>query len=464
MASGGGWVKWGKSVYCCKNFLFKLLRGEKNVLSLRGKNVYCYKNTPFMEIKRDSYLKQLVDSRHNGLIKVVTGLRRAGKSYLLFKIFKQHLLAEGVKEDHIIDMAFDDFANKEYRNPDKLYAYVKEKIVDGEMYYILLDEVQLLDDFVDVLNGFIHIDNADVYVTGSNARFLSTDIVTEFRGRGTQIHVNPLSFQEFMSVYEGDRYQGLQDYIRYGGLPQVVLTTESDSKVAMLKELVAETYIRDIIQRNKVRNNDELNDLFNVLASNIGSLTNPTKLSSTFKSEKHVDLKSDTISRYIDYFKDSFLIEETTRYEIKGRRYIGTPHKYYFSDMGLRNAVLNFRQVAPGHLMENVIYNELRLRGYSVDIGSVTQYVRGENAKVQRRQLEVDFVCNRGYKRYYIQSALELTTEEKRQQELNSLLHINDNFKKIVIVGGLTTTHQDDNGILMLNIFDFLLNPHSLEM
>jgi len=256
----------------------------------------------------------------------------------------------------------------------------------------------------------------------------------------------------------------LQDYIRYGGLPQVVLTTESDSKVAMLKELVAETYIRDIIQRNKVRNNDELNDLFNVLASNIGSLTNPTKLSSTFKSEKHVDLKSDTISRYIDYFKDSFLIEETTRYEIKGRRYIGTPHKYYFSDMGLRNAVLNFRQVDPGHLMENVIYNELRLRGYSVDIGSVTQYVRGENAKVQRRQLEVDFVCNRGYKRYYIQSALELTTEEKRQQELNSLLHINDNFKKIVIVGGLTTTHQDDNGILMLNIFDFLLNPHSLEM
>jgi len=417
-----------------------------------------------MEIKRDIYLKKLLAGKHNGLIKVITGLRRSGKSYLLFKIFKQKLLSEGIKEDHIIDMAFDDFSNKEYRNPEKLYAYVKEKIVDNDMYYILLDEVQMLDDFADVLNGFLHIDNADVYVTGSNAKFLSKDIVTEFRGRGTQICVNPLSFGEFMSVYDGDKYQGLQDYIRYGGLPKVVLTEENDRKAAMLKELVTETYIRDIIQRNKVRNNDELNDLFNILASNIGALTNPTKLSNTFKSEKHVDIKADTISRYIDYFVDSFLIEETIRYDIKGRKYIGTPHKYYFTDMGLRNSVLNFRQVEPSHLMENVIYNELRMRGYSVDIGSVTQYVREENVKTRRRQLEVDFVCNRGYKRYYIQSALELPTEEKRQQEFNSLLHIDDNFKKIVVVGGMTTTYQDNNGILILNIFDFLLNENSLEL
>jgi predicted AAA+ superfamily ATPase len=417
-----------------------------------------------MEIERDRYLKELLDCRHDGLVKIITGLRRSGKSYLLFKIFKQQLLSEGIREDHIIEMAFDDFSNKEYRSPDKFYAYVKEKIIDSDMYYILLDEVQLLEDFVDVLNGFLHIDNADVYVTGSNAKFLSKDVITEFRGRGTQVHINPLSFREFMSVYKGERYQGLQDYIRYGGLPKVVLTEGNDRKAAMLKELISETYIRDIIQRNKIRNNDELNDLFNILASNIGALTNPTKLSNTFKSEKHVDLKSDSISRYIGYFKDFFLMEEATRYDIKGRKYIGTPHKYYFSDLGLRNSVLNFRQVEPTHLMGNVIYNELRLRGYTVDVGSVTQYIKGEDAKTQRRQLEVDFVCNRGFKRYYIQSALELPTEEKRQQEFNSLLHIDDNFKKIVVVGGMISTYQDDHGILILNIFDFLLNENSLEM
>ena len=417
-----------------------------------------------VEIKRNKYLKELLDSRHNGLIKVVTGLRRAGKSYLLFNIFKHELLSEGVKEDHIIEIALDDFSNRAYRNPNKLYAYVKEKIADSDKYYILIDEVQMLEDFVDVLNGFLHIENADVYVTGSNAKFLSKDVVTEFRGRGTQIHIAPLSFSEFMSVYNGEKYQGLQEYVRYGGLPKVVLTEDADKKVTMLQELVDETYIRDIIQRNRIRNNDELNDLFNILASNIGALTNPTKLSNTFKSEKHVDIKNDTISKYIEFFKDSFLIEETTRYDIKGRKYIGTPHKYYFSDMGLRNSVLNFRQLEPTHLMENVIYNELRMRGYSVDVGAVTQYVKGENDKVQRRQFEVDFVCNRGFKRYYIQSALELPTEEKRQQEFNSLLRIDDNFKKIVVVGGMTSTYQDDNGILILNVFNFLLNENSLEM
>jgi len=416
-----------------------------------------------MEIKRDRYLNDLLESRHNGLIKVITGLRRSGKSYLLFKLFKQQLLSEGVKDDHIIEMAFDDFSKKKYRNPEVLDAYVRKQIVDNDRYYILLDEVQMLNDFVDVLNGFLHIENVDVYVTGSNAKFLSKDVVTEFHGRGTQIHINPLSFSEFMSVYDGDRYQGLQDYIRYGGLPMVVLTENANKKVTVLAELISETYIRDIILRNKVKNSDVLNDLFNILASNIGALTNPTKLSNTFKSVKQVDIKSDTISRYIEYFKDSFLIAETMRYDIKGRKYIGTPHKYYFSDMGLRNSVLNFRQVEPSHLMENIIYNELCMRGYTVDVGTITQMVK-DNDKVRRDQLEVDFVCNQGYKRYYIQSALEMPTEEKRQQEFKSLLRIDDSFKKIVIVGGMSPTYQDENGILILNIFDFLLNENSLEL
>jgi uncharacterized protein len=417
-----------------------------------------------MEIKREKYLKELLSSKHNGLIKVITGLRRVGKSYLLFKIFKRQLLSDGVKEDHIIEMALDDFSMREYRNPDRLYAFVKDKIIDEDKYYILIDEVQMLDDFVDVLNGLLHINNADVYVTGSNARFLSKDIVTEFHGRGTQIHINPLSFKEFMTVFNGDRYLGLQQYMQYGGLPMVVLTETDEKKVFLLNELIDETYIRDIILRNKVRNDAELHDLFNIIASNIGSLTNPTKLSNTFKSEKHVDITSDTINRYIEFFKDSFLIEETTRYDIKGRKYINTPHKYYFSDMGLRNAVLNFRQIEPSHIMENVIYNELRLRGYRVDVGIIAQYVKGENDKTQRRQLEVDFVCNRGFKRYYIQSALEMPTEEKRQQEFNSLLRIDDGFKKIVIVGGMSPTYQNDNGILILNIYDFLINENSLDI
>lgn len=417
-----------------------------------------------MEIKREKYLKELVSSKHNGLIKVITGLRRAGKSYLLFKIFKCQLLSDGVKEDHIIEIALDDFSMREYRNPDRLYAFVKDKITDEDKYYILLDEVQMLNDFVDVLNGLLHINNADVYVTDSNARFLSKDIVTEFHGRGTQIHLNPLSFKEFMTVFNGDRYQGLQQYMQYGGLPMVVLTETDEKKASMLNKLIDETYIRDIILRNKVRNDAELHDLFNIIASNIGSLTNPTKLSNTFKSEKHVDIKSDTINRYIEFFKDSFLIEETTRYDIKGRKYINTPHKYYFSDMGLRNSVLNFRQVESSHIMENIIYNELRLHGYSVDVGMITQYAKSKNDKTERRLLEVDFVCNRGFKRYYIQSALEMPTEEKRQQEFNSLLRIDDGFKKIVIVGGMSPTYQDDNGILILNIYDFLMNENSLDI
>jgi predicted AAA+ superfamily ATPase len=438
---------------------------------LREKRIYLYgiklciyaKISRIMEIKRDKYLKELLESKHNGLIKVITGLRRVGKSYLLFNIFKRQLIDDGVKEDHIIEIALDDFSMREYRKPEKLYDFVKNKITDKDKYYILLDEVQMLDDFVDVLNGFLHIDNTDVYVTGSNAKFLSKDIVTEFHGRGTLIHINPLSFQEFMTVFKGDRISGLQQYMQYGGLPMVVLTGSNDKKASLLNELIDETYISDIILRNRINNDAEIHDLFNIIASNIGSLTNPTKLSNTFKSEKHVDIKSSTISRYIEFFKDSFLIEEATRYDIKGRKYINTPYKYYFSDMGLRNAILNFRQVEPSHIMENIIYNELRLRGYRVDVGVVTQYTK-DDTSTKRQQLEVDFVCNRGFKRYYIQSALEMPTEEKRKQEFNSLLQINDNFKKIVIVGGMAPTYIDDKGILILNIFDFLLDDNSLDI
>ncbi|MCH4156891.1 MAG: ATP-binding protein [Muribaculaceae bacterium] len=416
-----------------------------------------------MEINRDTYLKALLDSRHNNLIKVITGLRRVGKSYTLFTIFKRKLIADGVDENHIIEMAFDDYANREYRNPDKFFSYVKSRITDKGMYYILLDEVQMLDEFVDVLNGFLHIGNVDVYITGSNAKFLSKDIVTEFRGRGTQIRINPLTFREFMSVYAGDAFHGWTEYIQYGGLPMVVLAETPERKAAILKELVDELYISDILNRNRIKNDAELSDLFRIIASNIGALTNPMKLSNTFKSEKHVDIKSETINRYIEYFKDSFLIEESTRFDIKGKKYINTPHKYYFNDVGLRNSVLNFRQVEPTHLMENIIYNELRARGFSVDVGDVVVNSKLSEGKSQRKHLEVDFVCNSGFRRYYIQSALELPTEEKRQQELNSLLSIKDGFRKIIIVGGIAPTYQDENGVLMLNVFDFLLKENSLE-
>lgn len=452
-----------KSVCIHKIILYKFGKVRIKAYLCRVK-VCIHTKIAAMEIERNKYLNELLGSKHDGLIKVITGLRRAGKSYLLFNIFKRQLISDGIREDHIIEIALDDFSMREYRNPDKLYAFVKEKIVDKNMYYIMIDEVQMLDEFVDVLNGFLHISNTDVYVTGSNARFLSKDIVTEFRGRGTQIHINPLSFNEFMTAFKGDRYQGLQQYMQYGGLPMVVLEENLDKKTSMLNELVDETYIRDIIMRNKVKNDAELHDLFNIIASNIGSLTNPTKLSNTFKSEKHVDIKSETINNYIEFFEDSFLIEETTRYDIKGRKYINTPHKYYFSDMGLRNTVLNFRQIEPSHIMENVIYNELRMRGYKVDIGAITQYTKGDNGKTERRMLEVDFVCNRGFKRYYVQSALDMPTEEKRQQEFNSLLRINDSFKKIVILGGMSPTYQDDNGILILNIYDFLMNENSLDL
>lgn len=410
-----------------------------------------------MEIKRDVYLNKMIDYKNNHLIKIITGLRRAGKSYLLFKLFKRHLMSEGVNEDHIIGIAFDDFAYREYRNPDKLYNYVKQRITNQSMYYILLDEVQMLDNFVDVLNGFLYMPNVDVYVTGSNARFLSSDVVTEFRGRGVQIHVEPLSFKEFMSVFDGDRYQGWQAYSLYGGLPMVALLKDESQKTEMLKALLKETYITDILNRNKVKNDAELEELIQILASNIGALTNPTKLSNTFKSEKRIDIHIETIKRYIDYFVDSFLINRAIRYDIKGKKYIDTPHKYYFSDLGLRNALLNFRQVEPTHIMENIIYNELRMRGYNVDVGVITRYSKNAEGKTSRSTLEIDFVCNKGSERLYIQSAYSLPDQEKIEQEQRSLVLSEDSFQKMIITTDNIPVHQMENGIVMMNIYDFLL-------
>lgn len=412
-----------------------------------------------MIIARNKYLKVLLDNRHNGLVKIVTGIRRSGKSFLLFNLFKRRLLEEGIDLQHIIEMQFDDFANKKYREPTVFYSFVKEQIKDGRMYYIILDEVQMLGDFEDVLNGLMHIENIDIYVTGSNARFLSKDIITEFRGRGFQIHVSPLTFSEFMSFYDGTKEDALEEYMRYGGLPPVVLQPNDEYRSEMLKNLLKETYIIDILDRNKVRNTAELEELLAMLASGIGGLTNPQKLSNTFKTVKNVSVNPATLKSYIDYFADAFLIEQVNRYDVKGKKYIGTPMKFYFSDLGLRNALLNFRQMEKTHQMENVIYNELRNRGYNVDVGVVP--VNGKNAQgiSCRTQLEVDFVCNSGNRRIYIQSALSLPTQEKIDQETNSLRRIDDGFQRVIIVGDHTISSHDENGILFINIYNFLLEP-----
>lgn len=415
-----------------------------------------------MVIERNKYLQELVSCRHNGLVKIITGMRRCGKSFLLFRLFRRFLEDNGVANDHIVEMAFDDYAFKEFRNPDKFYAYVKGRIIDDQPYYILLDEVQMLDEFEDVLNGLLHIPNADVYVTGSNAKFLSKDIITEFRGRGYQIHVSPLSFAEFMSIYEGDREDGWNEYLLYGGLPPVVLLKTEEEKVKLLDSLLAETYIIDVVNRNKIKNDSELNDLFKILASGIGGLTNPQRLSNTFQSVKNVSISPATIKKYIECLSDAFLLESCNRYDVKGRKYIGTPLKYYFSDLGIRNALLGFRQQEKTHLMENAVYNELCARGYSVDVGNVeVNTVDGKGTKV-RRMLEVDFVCNRGYKRCYIQSALSLPDREKMQQESASLLRIDDSFMKYVITGDRIKKYQNDDGIVIMNVLDFLLDEQSV--
>lgn len=409
-----------------------------------------------MIIVRNKYILQLLENRHNGLVKVITGIRRCGKSFLLFNLFKQQLQKEGVDNDHIIEMAFDDFGNRKYRNPDKFYQYIKSLIKDENMYYILLDEVQMMDEFEDVLNGLLHIPNADVYVTGSNAKFLSKDIITEFRGRGYQIHISPLSFSEFMSVYQGSKEEGWIEYLQYGGLPPVVLQPTAEGKIKLLKDLWKETYLIDILNRNRIKNNAELEELLCMLASGIGGLVNPQKLSNTFKTNKNITIAPATLKNYIDYCSDAFLIEEANRYDVKGRKYIGTPMKFYFSDLGLRNALLNFRQIEKTHLMENAIYCELRRQGFNVDVGVVVFNGKDENGVSFRKQLEVDFVCNKGSRRYYIQSALSLPTSEKMDQETNSLRRIDDGFEKIVIVGEHLVSNHDNNGILFMSIYEFM--------
>ena len=417
-----------------------------------------------MEIKRNLYLDQLALKRHNGLITVITGIRRCGKSYLLFTLFKSFLRNNSVNQSHIIEMAFDSYENKKYRDPDVLYPYIKSLIVDDDMYYVLLDEVQLLGEFESVLNGLMRISNVDVYVTGSNAKFLSKDIITEFRGRGDELHMAPLSFDEFMSIYDGNKYDGWNEYMLYGGLPSVVLLNTPEQKIDYLKKLFTETYINDIVGRHQVKHKDELEDLINILSSCIGSLTNPNKLSNTFKSVKNVTISPKTIKNYIDYLSDAFIIDSAVRFDIKGRKYIGTPLKYYFSDIGLRNARINFRQIEETHTMENIIYNELKKRGFNVDVGVVVVNTRNEQSKKVRTQYEVDFVCSKGSKRYYLQSAFALPDNMKVQQEQRPFAYIDDSFKKIIVVKDTPSSWYSEEGILVMSIFDFLLDPDSLQM
>ena len=414
-------------------------------------------------VNRDIYLQKLIRSKHNGMIKVITGVRRCGKSYLLFNLFCEHLKASGVDDEHIIKVDLEDRRNKTLCDPDKLLEYIDSRLTDDGQYYILLDEIQKVDEFEDVLNSYLKMQNVDVYVTGSNSKLLSKDIITEFRARGYEIKVRPLCFREFMSVYQGpSREQALLEYMTYGGLPQTLTMESAEEKEDYLKSLFTSTYIRDIKERYKIVNDADLEELIDVMASSIGGLTNPLKLQNTFKTVKQSSITFDTIKRYLDIMQDAFLIEKSVRYDIKGRKYIDTPAKYYFEDLGLRNARLNFRQIEETHLMENLLYNELRLRGLSVDVGQVVYNYKDEEGKSQRKVLEVDFVCNRGGKRYYIQSALSLPTPEKVEQEQNSLLRIDDNFQKMIIVGGMTPTHINDNGIIIMNIYDFLLNENSL--
>lgn len=417
-----------------------------------------------VNIARDKYLRDLINRMNNGMIKVVTGIRRSGKSYLLFKLFYEYLLSQGVLESHIIKIELDQRKNRIYRDPDVILDYIETLIEDDKQYYILLDEVQMLNDFEEVLNSLLHISNVDIYVTGSNSKFLSKDVITEFRGRGDEIHVFPLTFKEFMQVYDGDMYRGFADYIVYGGLPLISTMKAETQKVNYLTNLFNETYLKDIIERNHIEKTQELEDLINVLASAIGSLTNPPKIQATFKSSIGSAISINTIRQYIEYLEDAFIISKAQRYNVKGRKYIGTPLKYYFEDIGLRNARLGFRQVEETHLMENIIYNELRYRGYSVDVGVVEKREMSENGKQIRKALEIDFVANLGSQRYYIQSALSMPTPEKQIQEKTSLINVADSFKKIIIVKDIVNVKRDENGIVTMSIYDFLLKENSLDL
>lgn len=417
-----------------------------------------------MNIKRDKYLNDLINRMHNGMIKVVTGIRRSGKSYLIFTIFRNYLLEQGIDENHIVSIELDQRKDRKYRDPDTILDYIESRITDEEQYYILLDEVQLLDEFEEVLNSLLHIKNADVYVTGSNSKFLSKDVITEFRGRGDEIHVYPLTFKEFMQVFEGDMYHGWAEYVVYGGLPLTVTMKTEVQKINYLTKLFEETYLKDIIERHHIEKSQELEDLVNVLASTIGSLTNVPKIEATFKSVIQSNISANTIRQYIEYLEDAFVINKANRYNVKGRKYIGTPLKYYFEDVGLRNARLGFRQIEETHIMENIVYNELRSRGYSVDVGVVEKRGLNSEGKTERTYLEIDFIANLGSKRYYIQSAFSMPTEEKRMQEKASLVNVNDSFKKIILVKDVMNVTRDEDGITTMSIYDFLLKENSLEL
>jgi predicted AAA+ superfamily ATPase len=416
-----------------------------------------------MEIKRNDYLNKLTGKEKNGLIKVVTGVRRCGKSYLLFKLFHDYLLSKGVPESHIIEIALDDRSNKELRDPDNMLKYVKGKIEDNQTYYVILDEVQLLDEFEDVLNSFLHIRNADVYVTGSNSRFLSSDVITEFRGRGDEIRVYPLSFREYTSVHEGTADEAWDDFFNYGGLPLILSRRTPEEKVEYLQTLFQKVYLSDIVDRHKIRNKEELDELVNVLSSAVGSLTNPTKLARTFKSVKNKSISDKTLNAYIGYLIDAFLISRSVRFDIRGKKYIGSPAKYYFEDVGLRNARLNFRQTEENHIMENIVYNELRIRGYRVDVGVVEYYTSNGGGKRGKRQLEVDFVATMGSRKYYVQSAFSISDPNKAKREERPLLGIGDSFKKIIVVRENIKARRNDDGIMTIGIYNFLLDEGSLD-
>ncbi len=429
-------------------------------------------------IKRDKYLRQLIDKQNNGLIKVITGLRRVGKSYLLFNIYYDYLIAENVSKDQIITLSLDDDENENYRDPKALSKYVRERITDAsKTYYVLLDEIQMAIseeeaagktntiEIYSVLNGLSKLRNIDLYVTGSNSRFLSKDVLTEFRGRGDEIHVFPLTFSEYMGAYDGDQFSGWSEYYTYGGLPLILSQKSDEQKAAYLRNLFLETYLVDIIERNKIRNDYELESIINILASNIGTLTNPKRIADTFASEEQNRISQNTVNSYISYLEESFLINKAFRYNVKGRKYIGTPLKYYFEDVGLRNARLNFRQQEENHIMENIVYNELRFRGFNVDVGVVEVYEKASNqSKSVKVQREVDFVANQGSRRYYVQVAFDMPDKTKEEQEKASLRGINDSFKKIIVVGNPIKLKRDEDGFTTMNIWDFLLKENSLEL
>lgn len=417
-----------------------------------------------MNIERPFYLDKLIKSKNNGLVKIVTGLRRSGKSYLLFELFHRHLIENGIEESHIIEVALDDLIYESLRDPHKMLQHIRNRILDSQQYYVILDEVQMMNQFVDVINSLLHMRNVDIYVTGSNSRFLSSDIVTEFRGRGMQIHMFPLSFREYLSAYEGDKRDAWRDYYTYGGLPKVLSLADDESKAEYLNDLYRTVYLRDVTERHRIKNEHELEELVKVLASSIGGATNPTKLSNTFKSLKQIKISPKTITNYIGYLIDAFMLERSIRYNIKGKKYINTLAKHYFADLGLRNAILNFRQQEETHIMENIIYNELRIRGFMVDVGCVEQKTTAPDGKTIRRQLEVDFVASKASKLYYIQSAFAIPTNEKEVQEKRSLMATKDSFKKIIVTGQDIKPKRDINGILTINVIDFLLDDNSLDI